>query len=111
MKIQNTVLPELSISVPTYGTLRSWILRYGFYKLYTHIDKADDWIFIQDHSAQVGDDKIHVILGIRVKTIKKKGFQPTLNDVEPLVIRPVKTGVLQKWFFVSDNPMLTCPIS
>ncbi len=92
LKIQNAIFPEQSSSIPTYGTFRSWLLRYGYYKLNRPMEKADDWILIQDHSVQVGDDKVHVILGIRAEKLKKIGFQPTLDDVEPLVVRPVKSS-------------------
>ena len=99
LKIQNRINPQYAPLSPSYGSLRSWLIRYGLYKLNKSVEQASDWILIQDHSSQVGDDKIHVILGIRIATLKKIGFQPTLDDVEVLVVKPVKSS---KGIFVKE---------
>ena len=58
-----------SLQVPEWQTGRSWILRLGYYELYRPKEKADDWVWIVDHSVQIGAAKCFVILGIRLKDL------------------------------------------
>lgn len=61
-----------SLQVPEWQTGRSWILRLGYYELYRPKEKADDWVWIVDHSVQIGATKCFVILGIRLKNLPSK---------------------------------------
>lgn len=79
-----------SLSGPAWSTGRLWLLRLGYYKLTRPKERADDWVWIVDHSVQLGDDKVFVILGVRLADLPPAGQCLSLADVEPLAILPVK---------------------
>jgi hypothetical protein len=58
---------ELGIEMPSWSAGRLWLLRIGLYKLERAKTIADDWIWIVDHTVQLGNEKCMVILGIREK--------------------------------------------
>jgi hypothetical protein len=64
-------------------------MRLGYYKLTSEKEQADDWIWILDHSIQLGEEKVFVILGIRICNLPKDRAL-TYNDVEPIEVVPVK---------------------
>lgn len=84
-----TLLPG-SLSGPAWSTGRLWILRLGYYKLTRPKAQAADWVWIVDHSVQLGDDQVLVILGVRLADLPPAGKCLSLADVEPIAIRPVK---------------------
>ena len=50
---------------------------------------ADDWIWIVDHSVQLGQEKCLIILGIRACDLPRN--RPLIySDVEPIEMIPVK---------------------
>jgi hypothetical protein len=46
-------------------SVRLWLLRLGLYHLDRPQERADDWMWIADHTIQLGDRKCLVIVGIR----------------------------------------------
>jgi hypothetical protein len=60
---------QLAVAVPAWSTGRLWILRLGYYKLTRAKVQADDWVWIVDHTVQVGDEKCLVILGVRLSAL------------------------------------------
>jgi hypothetical protein len=50
---------------PCANTGRGWILRIGLYALRCPLEQADDWIWMMDHTLQLGPYKCLVIVGIR----------------------------------------------
>lgn len=48
-------------AVPAWETGRWWILRMGYYKLTRPKEQAEDWVWIVDHTAQLGPQKWLVI--------------------------------------------------
>lgn len=82
---------DIDLPVPHWTTARLWLLKLGHYKLHGQKKQAKDWIWIIDHSIQVGVEKCFVILGIRAcKLVEDKPL--TLNDVEPIEMIPVKNS-------------------
>jgi len=79
---------QLPLTAPSWVTGRNWILCLGLYKLTRDLEQADDWIWIVDHSVQIGSEKCLVILGIRLSQLS---FPQAVShqDVEPLAILPV----------------------
>jgi hypothetical protein len=75
---------------PSWSCGRLWILRLGYYKLTRAKEKADDWVWIVDHTVQVGKEKCLVILGIRLGCLPTTGQSLRHEDVEPLGLFPVK---------------------
>jgi hypothetical protein len=45
---------ELPFSAPDWTTGRMWLLRFGLAQLITAKVQADDWVWLIDHSVQIG---------------------------------------------------------
>lgn len=54
---------------PSYSSVRNWLLRVGVYQLTVAQHPGDDWVYIVDHSVQVGCGKMFIVLGIRLRDI------------------------------------------
>jgi hypothetical protein len=65
------------------------VLRVGYYKLMRPKEKAEDWVWIVDHTYQLGTHKCLVILGLRLSALPAPGQCLRHEDVEPLVLEPV----------------------
>src|SRR5262249_19215637 len=59
--------------VPHYTTVRYWLLRVGLHKLHRPKERASDWVWIIDHSNQIGKEKCLLILGVRVSQLPAPG--------------------------------------
>jgi hypothetical protein len=68
----------------------------GYYKLTRPKAQAEDWVWIVDHTYQLGRHKCLVILGLRLSALPPRGQCLRHEDVEPLVLEPVvqSTGEL-----------------
>ncbi len=88
------VTAQIPLPVPlppcSWATGRLWLLRLGLYKLTRPKTVADDWVWILDHSVQIGQEKCLLILGIRLSTLQNTSCRLTHADLEPLDLRPVK---------------------
>ena len=81
---------QLSLSSPAWSTGRFWILRLGYYKLMRPKEQAEDWVWIVDHTVQLGAEKCLVILGVRLSAIPPCGECLSHEDVEPITLWPVE---------------------
>lgn len=79
-------------SIPTWYSVRLWLLRLGYYKLTRKKTHADDWIWIIDHTIQCGQEKCLAILGIRQSSLPESETTLYHEDVEPLALYPVKSS-------------------
>ena len=77
--------------VPHCTTVRLWLLRLGYYKLHRPKEQASDWVWIIDHSNQIGKEKCLVILGVRVSQLPPPGqeYPLCLAQMEPIELEPV----------------------
>ena len=80
----------LNITAPSWYTGRLWLLRIGLYKLERPKQIAEAWIWIIDHTIQLGKEKCLVILGIRQKHLPKAELYLKHEDVEPIALIPVE---------------------
>jgi hypothetical protein len=81
---------HLPFPCPSWFAGRLWLLRLGYYKLMRPKVLADDWVWIVDHTIQLGDDKCLVILGLRLCDLPPVGHALSHADVEPIELVPVK---------------------
>ena len=81
---------HVPFSCPTWFAGRLWLLRLGYYKLTRPKVHADDWVWIVDHTVQLGDDKCLVILGLRLCDLPSAERCLSHADVEPIELVPVK---------------------
>jgi hypothetical protein len=77
---------HLTVAVPSHETLRRWLLRIGLYVLSRPIPKADDWVWIVDHSAPIGPAKCLLVLGVRQSVVHAKQYRLTHSDVRVLYL-------------------------
>jgi hypothetical protein len=77
--------------VPHFTTVRWWLLRLGYHKLHRPKEQASDWVWIIDHSNQIGQEKCLVILGVRVSQLPPPGekYPLSLAQMEPIELEPV----------------------
>jgi hypothetical protein len=77
--------------VPHYTTVRFWLLRLAYHKLHRPKEHADDWVWIIDHSNQIGQEKCLVILGVRLSQLPPPGpeYPLRLSRMEPIELEPV----------------------
>jgi hypothetical protein len=63
----------------------NWVKKIGYYQLTKAKKMSDDWIIIPDHSIQLGQEKLFVVLGIRESEIDfSRPMQ--YQDLTPLLI-------------------------
>jgi len=74
--------------VPDWTTIRTWLLRVGVAILREPIEPADDWIWMADHSNQIGPEKALVVLGVRASQLPLPGKTLKHEDVHLLTVQP-----------------------
>jgi hypothetical protein len=89
IEVSATVL-GLSLACPSWSAGRLWLLRLGYYKLTRPKVHADDWVWIVDHTVQVGKEKCLVILGLRLCDLPPVGQCLSHAEVEPIELVPVQ---------------------
>jgi hypothetical protein len=73
---------------PTFTTIRQWLLKLAFFKLTRPKDRSGTWVHIVDATIQMGAQKAVLVLGLRLDNAENS-FSPTLEQVEPLVLKTV----------------------
>jgi len=76
-------------SVGTYYSVRLWLLRLGLYQLNRPKERANDWMWIIDHTMMVGDRKCLIILAIRQSAWNAKNRVLSHEDVDIIDLQPV----------------------
>jgi len=56
---------------PSINTGKMWMLKVGYYKLREKKKKTNDWIWIIDHSIQLGKEKCLIILAVRERELPR----------------------------------------
>ena len=75
--------------VASYYSVRLWLLRLGLYQLNRPKTKADDWMWIVDHTVQMGPRKCLIVVGIRQSAWDAKDRVLSHEDVELIDLQPV----------------------
>jgi len=79
--------------VPSPTSVRSWLLRVGLYQLQRPLEQADDWVWIVDHTVQIGELKCMIIVGFRLSAWQQKEDRRlSYEDVELVGLWPVRTS-------------------
>lgn len=74
--------------VPHWTSIRGWLLRLGVAALTTPVPKADDWVWMADHSNQIGPEKVLAVLAVRAAQWPAPGTPLTHADVRVLAVEP-----------------------
>jgi hypothetical protein len=88
MAILLPLLPE-AWTIPSRSAGRMWLLRVGYFKLTRPKAHADDWVWILDHTVQIGATKCLLILGVRLSAWSPTSTGLRHTEVEPLALIPV----------------------
>ncbi len=79
--------------VPSPTSVRAWLLRIGLHQLQRPLEKAGDWVWIVDHTVQIGELKCMVIVGFRLGAWEQQEDRTlTYEDVELIGLWPVRTS-------------------
>jgi len=78
------------IKVPHFTSVRNWMMLIGFWMIEKRRLLANDWLWMIDFSASVGQDKVLVVLGIRQRDLVEKRGALQLEDMDVLGIQPMK---------------------
>lgn len=78
----------IQVQLPDWTSVRMWMIRMGIAMVDEEIEKADDWIWIVDHSNQISKEKVLVILGVRQSKLPENGQTLRLEDVRVLAVVP-----------------------
>jgi hypothetical protein len=76
-------------SVGTYYSVRLWLLRLGLHQLNRPKEQADDWMWILDHTMQLGERKCLIIVGLRQSAWDADDRCLRHEDVEVIDLQPV----------------------
>lgn len=74
--------------LPEWTTVRMWLMRAGVAAIEEPVEPADDWVWMADHSNQIGPEKALVILGLRASHLPPPGTALTHQDVRVLAVEP-----------------------
>jgi hypothetical protein len=74
--------------VPDWTTIRMWLMRLGVAVLDEPLEKADDRVWMVDHSNQIGPEKVLVVLGVRASQLPPPGETLGHEDVRVLMVQP-----------------------
>ena len=81
------VFDALGIEVkklPDWTTVRTWALRVGVAAIDRPIEPADDWIWMADHSNQIGPEKVLSVIVLRACNMPPPGQSLRHEDVRVL---------------------------
>lgn len=79
-----------SFGFPCFSTIRSWLLRVGYYALAQPLDQTVSWVWLIDHTVQIGALKMLVILGCPMSAVPfgKRALQ--LPDLQLVALVPME---------------------
>lgn len=86
LKIVRTWLGS-DFEIPSWTTIRSWLCRSGVATLTEACTREDDWILFIDHSVQLGETNVLVVLGIRESQMPQ-GRALVHEDLKTLAVVP-----------------------
>jgi hypothetical protein len=79
----------LDVATASYYSVRLWLLRLGLYQLNRPKTRADDWMWIMDHTMQLGERKCLIVVGIRQSAWNAQDRVLGHEDVELIDLVPV----------------------
>jgi hypothetical protein len=77
----------VNVRIPTWQGIRSWMQRIGIARI-EKVKKRDGWIWIVDHSVQLGKEKVLLIMGIHPDNLPAPGKTLRLAKMVVLACEP-----------------------
>jgi len=78
-----------SIATPCFSTIRAWLLRVGLFALTKPLDRTKSWLWLIDHTIQIGSQKILVILGCPMDQVPFGQRALQLSDLQLIALVPM----------------------
>ena len=75
---------------PAANTGQMWLLQVGLYELQRSKEQADDWVWILDHTVQLGTVKCLLIVGCRLSAWHAAGRPLQHRDLSVMALEPVQ---------------------
>ena len=75
---------------PSPSGVRWWLLRMGLFALREPLEIANDWVYLIDHSVQLGQVKVCLILGARLSELPSPARPLRQADLRLLALIPVE---------------------
>lgn len=82
--------PDAATFTPAATSVRWWLQRLGLFALREELEVADDWVYLIDHSVQIGTVKVCVILGLRLCEVPFPARALRHDDVRVLAVMPTE---------------------
>ena len=79
---------DVKVRLPVWTTVRTWLMRIGVAALEEPVEEADDWIWMVDHSNQIGQEKALAIIGMRAANMPPTDVAIRHEDVRLLLLEP-----------------------
>ncbi len=90
LEILRQRLPGLDSDTPCANTGRLWLLRVGLYELQRPKPRADDWVWLIDHTIQWGARKCLFVVGVRLDEWNLQRRPLSHQDLQLLALEPVE---------------------
>lgn len=89
LKLMSPYIPGLR-RIPCANAGRLWLMRLGLFELLRKKEVAKDWVWIMDHTVQLGPHKCLVIVGVRLSAWRRKKAPLEHEDLSLLNLVPMK---------------------
>jgi hypothetical protein len=76
--------------IPCWNSGRWWLLRVGLFELCREKPRADDWVWMMDHTIQLGPWKCLVVIGVRLSSWLEDRRPLRHEDVALLNLTPME---------------------
>ena len=80
----------LPLATPCYSTIRSWLLRVGHFALNQPLDTSVPWVWLLDHTIQVGSTKVLAIVGCPLERVPFGERSLRLADLQLIALAPME---------------------
>jgi hypothetical protein len=89
LKLMAPYIPGLQ-RMPCANAGRLWLMRLGLFELLRKKEAATDWVWIMDHTVQLGPHKCLVIVGVRLSAWRRKKAPLEHGDLSLLSLVPME---------------------
>jgi hypothetical protein len=83
---------NLPLATPSFTTIRSWIIRLGRHALCRPLDQGVPWVWMLDHTVQIGAKKLFVILGCPLPRVPFGERSLCLADLQLIALVPMESS-------------------
>jgi hypothetical protein len=81
---------HLELPVPSFTTIRAWVLRLGCYALLRPLPQNVPWLWIIDHTIQIGAKKLFLIVGCPLADVPFSQRCLSLADLHLVALVPME---------------------